>query len=291
MDILKDTGYERSGSTLVRGSQGGLLSYIVEEYITDRLESILDEEERMSLGDLDDEGYSLRGTRPRASSSEDDGARRKSIIASTLCMAADLERRTRGQRRTALNLSRDAIVTTGKTLHDTTELIVDSVIQLPWKEASKSVYDGTLSTIQTIGQTGVAVAAAVAATPLGQRIGQNIDHVVTSASMSTMAMSRSVLENFRSRLDRTITNLDSRIVGCEHRLNPPKLSGHIVHVDDEDFGNEDDEVILVSKLSKNSRLVERPTKSPSPRPDLLDDDDDDWGSASATASDEDILND
>ncbi len=200
------------------------------------------------------------------------------VVACAVAIAAELEEKSRLPRRTALNLLRDGIVSGAQTVHDGAELVVDSLIQLPWGDAASTLYEGTIDTASRLGKAGKSIARAVAATPLAKRAARAVDELVTGAGISTMGAARDVLDAVQTKLAGTVADLDNRMVNMENRLNPPNLWGQFVKVGDDD----EEEAILVSKRNPAAK-IRRPRKKSR---DVLGSDDEEEGDDDPVDDDE-----
>ena len=182
----------------------------------------------------------------------------REVVACAVAIAAELEEKSRAPRRTALKLAQEGVVTGAHKIHDGAELVVDSLVSLPWADAARTVYDGTVDTAVKIGRAGKSIARAVAATPLAKRAARTADEIVTGAGIGAMGVARDLLEVIKTKLEGTVADLDNRMVNMENRLNPPNLRGQFVSVGEED----DDEVILVTR--KNPREEDMRPRRQSP---------------------------
>jgi len=186
------------------------------------------------------------------------------VVACAVALAVELEEKSRVPRRTALNLARDGIVVGAQNVHDGAELVVDSIMQLPWSDAARTVYDGTIAAAVSLGQTGKAVASALAETRLAKRATRAVDELVTGASINAMGATRQVLGTVKEKLEGTLLILENRMATMENRLNPPALRGQIVKVGD------DDDAILVDL--KNPRAIVKTRRKKQSR-DVFEDED------------------
>jgi hypothetical protein len=214
-----------------------------------------------------------------AASNPTDSTGGTDVVACAVAMAIKLEESTRQSRRTALNLARDGLVEGAHKLHDGAELVVDSVLELPWRNAARAVIDGTATTAVSLGQTVRAIAGAVAETRLARRTARAVDELVTGASIGAMRFARNVLDSTRSQLEGTVQTLENRITTRENRLNPPPLRGDFVKLAD------GDEAILVTLKNPKAVVVERPKRRNSQA--ALGDEDPESGGDSAEDSGDD----
>lgn len=214
-----------------------------------------------------------------AASNQTDSTGGTDVVACAVAMAIKLEESTRQSRRTALNLARDGLVEGAHKLHDGAELVVDSVLELPWRNAARAVIDGTATTAVSLGQTVRAIAGAVAETRLARRTARAVDELVTGASIGAMGFVRKVLDSTRSQIEGTVQTLENRITTMENRLNPPPLRGDFVKLAD------GDEAILVTFKNPKAVVVERPKRRNS-RAALGDEDPESGGDSAEDSGDD-----
>jgi hypothetical protein len=133
-------------------------------------------------------------------------------------VSADFIEKSRGPVQHAWIRLSDMISGAALFMHDTTEIVVDTVVALPYGDAAASMAKAATVAGKATVVAGVSVMNAIAETPLAQRTVANTDILVTSTKLKAVQAYREFLQSVLSKLEASKATMDSEADVLSKRL-------------------------------------------------------------------------